>query len=214
MNGCCRVEKAKHAQTMAKRFPYGLPYSFFAINTTYMDQEGMGTTMDSVSYRVADEKWPVFFSNSHVYNFGPFVSRALTVLLPDIRRIFMGKNLILLSFVSLKVFVWNYNMGEVWQNIFEKLYGNMRATGSPRSGFARTGLNSGNNLKSIWEELDVAHRPSDKRVGLIHLNLMGSVNRFFDLEKLPGILPGLMSEFIKAQSTNNPFEVDFTKYRK
>ena len=100
-------------------------------------------------------------------------------------------------------------MGDIWQNIFGKLYGNMHATSTWSSGVH--GHGSSNIVKNVWDELKVSPRESDKRVGLLHINLMGSIDRFFDLEKLPEILPGLMAEALKYQT--KPYEVNFTKYR-
>ena len=114
-----------------------------------------------------------------------------------------------------QIFLWNYNMGEVWENVFGKLYGGMYATGSRGQQWnVRARGNSDNLVNSVWEDLSVSSRPNDKRVGLLHINLMGSINRFYDMEKLPEIIPGLMAQAMKVQSGGVGYEVAITKYRK
>lgn len=98
-------------------------------------------------------------------------------------------------------------MGQVWQNIFGKLYS--AATGSrPQQDRGR------GNVHSIWDDLNVSSRPKDKTVGLLHLNLMGSINSFYDIEKLPDMFPSLMARAMRAQSSGNGYPVSFTNYRK
>ena len=100
-------------------------------------------------------------------------------------------------------------MSEVWQNIFGKLFGRLtNKYESASSGRARESIG---NMKGIWDELNATSRPADKRAGLLHINLMGSVNRFINLEKFEESIPALMTEAIKYQS--KPYEVSVTKYR-
>ena len=96
-------------------------------------------------------------------------------------------------------------MGDVWQNIAGKLYGRL----SPKS----PGKSSESiaNLEGIWDELNATPRPADKRAGFLHINLMGSINRFVNLEKFEESIPTLMAEAMKYQ--NMPYEVSVTKYR-
>jgi hypothetical protein len=42
---------------------------------------------------------------------------------------------------------------------------------------------------------------------------MGSINRFYDMEKLPEIIPGLLAQAMKVQSGGVGYEVAITKYR-
>ena len=105
--------------------------------------------------------------------------------------------------------MWNYNMGDIWQSIFSKFYGRLQSKYEWMSPMkARESLT---NLKSIWDELNATPRPADKRAGLLHVNLMGSINRFFNLEKLEQWIPEWMAEAMKYQTT--PYEVSVTKYR-
>jgi hypothetical protein len=109
----------------------------------------------------------------------------------------------------LQVYLWNYNMSEVWQNIFGKLFGRLtNKYESASSGKARESIG---NMKGIWDELNATARPADKRAGLLHINLMGSVNRFINLEKFEESIPAMMTEAMKYQ--NKPYEVSVTKYR-
>ena len=55
-------------------------------------------------------------------------------------------------------------------------------------------------LKGIWDELNVAARPADKRTGLLHINLMGSINRFINLAKLEDQIPKYMANMMKYQN--------------
>ena len=103
--------------------------------------------------------------------------------------------------------MWNYNMGDIWQNIFGKLYGRM----SPKYESSSRSHESIGNLKGIWDELNATPRPADKRAGLLHINLMGSINRFINLEKFEESIPSFLAEAMKYQ--NMPYEVSVTKYR-
>ena len=84
--------------------------------------------------------------------------------------------------------MWNFNMADVWQTIFGKIYG------SNKSGEKMAAL------KGIWDELNVAARPADKRTGLLHINLMGSINRFINLAKLEDQIPKYMANMMKYQN--------------
>ena len=171
-------QKARVAWPMVKPAPFGLPYSFSDIRSSYLE-EGIAVMMHTPSFRVADEHWPVFLANRYFYKLGPFSADALSV------------------------YLWNYNMSEVWQNIFGKLYG--------RLSYSKDRESMVGELRGIWEELNASPRPADKRAGLLHIKLMGSINRFFNLEKLEQIVPTVLAEAMKYQ--NMPYEVSVTKYR-
>ncbi|KZR96547.1 Uncharacterized protein APZ42_009054, partial [Daphnia magna] len=78
----------------------GLPYSFADIRSSHME-EGVAVMMYTPNFRIADERWPVFLANRFYYQLGPFSAEAGSV------------------------YLWNYNMSEVWQNIFGKLFGRL-----------------------------------------------------------------------------------------
>ena len=96
--------------------------------------------------------------------------------------------------------MWNFNMADVWQNILGKMYGSTSKSGEKMAA-----------LKGIWDELNVAGRPADKRAGLLHISLMGSINRFINLAKLEEEIPKYMANIMKHK--NAPYEVSVTKYR-
>lgn len=73
------MEKANHALELTKPAPSGLPYSFFDIRSSHMEQ-GFGIDMDTVNFRVADEQWPVFLCKRYSFQFGPFISHPLKVI--------------------------------------------------------------------------------------------------------------------------------------
>ena len=100
-------------------------------------------------------------------------------------------------------------MADVWQNIAGKLYGRLSPRYDARS-TARARENA-NHMNSIWDELNATPRPADKRAGLLHINLMGSINRFINLEKFEESIPSFLAEAMKYQ--NMPYEVSVTKYR-
>lgn len=178
------IKKANVAWPMVKPAPFGLPYSFADIRSSHME-EGVAVMMYTPNFRIADEHWPVFLANRYYYQLGPFSAEAGSV------------------------YLWNYNMSEVWQNIFGKLFG--RLSNKYETMSSRKAGEKVENLRGIWEELNATPRPADKRAGLLHINLMGSVNRFFNLEKLEESIPSLISEAMKYQ--NKPYEVSVTKYR-
>lgn len=74
-------------------------------------------------------------------------------------------------------------MSDVWQNVWDKIY--LGSTTSKGDNIEK--------LKAIWDELNVTPRPADKRAGLLHFNLMGSINRFIDLEELGKSIPALFA---------------------
>ena len=63
---------------MVKPAPFGLPYSFHDIRSSYLD-EGLAVNMDTC-IRVADQHWPVVLASRYFYQFGPFTSEPLTVI--------------------------------------------------------------------------------------------------------------------------------------
>ena len=73
-----RIEKASVALPMLKPVPFGLPYSFADIRSSYLD-EGIAVMMHTPSFRVADEHWPVYLANRYYYQFGPFSADAGSV---------------------------------------------------------------------------------------------------------------------------------------
>ena len=85
--------------------------------------------------------------------------------------------------------MWNFNMADVWQNIFGKIYGSTSKSGEKMAA-----------LKGIWDELNVAGRPADKRAGLLHISLMGSINRFINLAKLEEEIPKYMANIMKHKN--------------
>ena len=64
---------------MAKAAPFGAPYSFMDIRSSYMDDEDFGIYMVTPHFRVADEEWPVLLVNRYFYHFGPFATDSLSV---------------------------------------------------------------------------------------------------------------------------------------
>lgn len=98
-------------------------------------------------------------------------------------------------------------MSDLWKNLIGKLYGSV----NPRQSAARAGADSVRKLAGIWEELNPTPKPADKRAGLLHINLLGSVNRFIDLERIEEMIPRLMAQ--AALYKNTPLEVSVTKYR-
>ena len=63
---------------MVKPAPFGLPYSFADIRSSYLD-EGIAVMMHTPSYRVFDEHWPVYMANRYYYQLGPFSADAGSV---------------------------------------------------------------------------------------------------------------------------------------
>lgn len=147
---------------------------------------------------VADELLPVYFANKYVYQFGPSVVDPLTVNI-DYLLIYVT---IFQTFKLLKITMYNYNMGDIFSGIMEKIYGK---SASPLSSKARENTE---RLRSIWDSLNVAARPADKRAGLLHVNLMGAIDRFLDLENIDETLLSFV-----AKSTDKPIPISITKFR-
>ena len=96
-------------------------------------------------------------------------------------------------------------MDDVWQNVFGKLFGRL----TPKYDTDKRSTEKKKTLKGIWDELNVTRRHADKRVGLLQLNLFGSINQFINVEKIYEFFPALFSTSMKSQS--KPF--DLTKYQ-
>ncbi|KAI9554120.1 hypothetical protein GHT06_019392 [Daphnia sinensis] len=170
------IKKATIAWPMVKPASIDQSYFFPDIRSCYLD-EGIAVMIHNPTYRVSDEQWPVFMASRYFYQLGPFSAEALSV------------------------YLWNYNMSDIWQSVWDKIYlGSMT-------------LKEDNieKLKAIWDELNATHRPADKRAGLLHFSLMGSLNRFIDLEKLGKSIPALLASITKFE--NKPYEVSVSKYR-
>lgn len=106
-----------------------------------------------------------------------------------------------------QLYFWNYNMGGIWQNFFGKLYGKV---------FPQYEMNQNTNeysdvLRGIWDELKVTPRPADKRAGLLHVHLMGAINRVLNFERLEQMMPTFIADVMKFQV--RPYEVSVSKYR-
>ncbi|KAK4007450.1 hypothetical protein OUZ56_012607 [Daphnia magna] len=92
-----RIKKATIAWPMVK--PASTDQSFFFpdIRSSHLDQ-GIAVMIHNPTYRVSHEQWPVFMANRYFYQLGP------------------------LSAEVLSVYLWNYNMSDVWQNVWDKIY--------------------------------------------------------------------------------------------
>ena len=100
----------------------------------------------------------------------------------------------------LEVYVWNYNMEEFWTTLFGRLTG--------KSLDSKVTLDV---LKQIWDEIKPSRRPADKPTGFIHVKLMSSISRVFDLLKIEKDAPKWMGEMMSYNA--KPFPVSFLKYR-
>lgn len=72
-----RAEKARIALANAKPAPFGWPYSWSDIRSSYLMEEDMSVMMHSPMWRISDEQWPVAMGNSYFYQLGPFTSTPL-----------------------------------------------------------------------------------------------------------------------------------------
>lgn len=172
-------EKARGAVALAKPHTYGMPYSGSRIYSSTM-KEGISAMTHTPMWRISEEHWPVLLGYRLHNRVGPFTS------------------------TPIQIFLWNYNMSDLWQNIGGLLSGQRSRTTfkTPTSDW---------NLNQIWEELKIERRPSDKRTGLLHINLLGSINRVIDLEQLAKSIPSWMSKATKLQTVG--VDVSATKYR-
>ncbi len=108
--------------------------------------------------------------------------------------------------------MWNFNMADLWQNLFSKFYGKI-STKYDAMWSEKKGDKKEDVIKGIWEKLKAATKPGDKRAGLMHINLLGSVNRFINLESLEEEIPKFMAETMKNNEAKKPLEVNMIKYR-
>ena len=106
--------------------------------------------------------------------------------------------------------MWNYNMADVYQNVFAKIYRGFNpkyeAPWAERKGGDKNGI-----VKSIWDELKASAKPADKRAGFLHINLLDSFNRFINLEKLDEMIPNYMAEAMRSRSLSS--DISITNYR-
>ena len=65
-------------------------------------------------------------------------------------------------------------MVDFWQNLFTKLYDGLSVQYDvPLT--EKKGGKKGNAIKSIWEQLRDSAKLGDKRAGILHINLLGSI---------------------------------------
>ncbi len=95
--------------------------------------------------------------------------------------------------------MYNFNMGDLWRSVFTKLSG------------ASWTEKKGDSITNIWNQLKVSAKPSDKRAGLLHIDLFGSIQRFVNLESLEEEIPKFLADSLKYQKV--PYEINLTKYR-
>lgn len=101
-------------------------------------------------------------------------------------------------------------MADVWAKLASKLFGRI----SPKYSALWTESMSGvkeESLTKIWDELKATPKPADKRAGILHISVLGSIDRFINLEKLDELVPQLMADAMKKPSA--PFDCGITKYR-
>ena len=68
-------------------------------------------------------------------------------------------------------------MEEAWNRFIAFLSG--RSASKPSDPFPPTSY-----LDEIWKQIKAARRPADQRLGALHFNLLGSFNRFYDLQEM------------------------------
>lgn len=105
--------------------------------------------------------------------------------------------------------MWNYNMADVYQNVFAKIYRGVNAKYDALWAERKDGDKNG-ILKGIWDELKASAKPADKRAGFVHISLLDSINRFINFEDLDEMIPNFMAENMKS---NQPSDISITKYR-
>lgn len=100
-------------------------------------------------------------------------------------------------------------MEETYQNLLGKIYGNL----NPKYGaeFAEKRDNKVPALTKLWEALNAAGKPADKTAGILHINLLDSIHRFFNLEKLEDSIKDMFFDSAKDKSSSK--SLSFTKYR-
>ena len=108
--------------------------------------------------------------------------------------------------------MWNFNMMDLWQNLFSKFYKGVPVKYDAMWSELK-GSKKGDVISGIWEQLKAMAKPGDKRAGLLHINLLGSINRFVNLESLEEEIPKFMAETMKNHEAKKPLEVNMIKYR-
>ncbi len=108
--------------------------------------------------------------------------------------------------------MWNFNMADLWQTLFNKFYRGVSVK-YDASWSEKKGDKKGDIIKGIWEQLKTSAKPGDKRAGLLHINLLGSINRFVNLESLEEEIPKFMAQTMKNNESKKPLEVNMIKYR-
>ena len=108
--------------------------------------------------------------------------------------------------------MWNFNMMDLWQNLFSKFYKGVPVKYDAMWSELK-GSKKGDVISGIWEQLKAMAKPGDKRAGLLHINLLGSINRFVNLESLEEEIPKFMAETMKNHESKKPLEVNMIKYR-
>ena len=106
--------------------------------------------------------------------------------------------------------MYNFNMADFWQNLFTKFYMGLSVKYDAMWS-EKKGGKKGDAIKGIWEQLKASAKPGDKRAGLLHINLLSSIDRFVNLESLEEEIPKFMADLVKYQKV--PYEISLTKYR-
>lgn len=73
-----RSKKASVNLLTVKPSPFGIPYSFYDIQSSSLD-EGIAVMMPTISIRDSTQKFPVYLSNVYFYQLGPLNREPFTV---------------------------------------------------------------------------------------------------------------------------------------
>ena len=101
-------------------------------------------------------------------------------------------------------------MEDVWNQMLDRLSGNIIRQTPHIAATIVSGTTS--DLKNLWKQFGPERRPVDKRLGIFHARLMGSIHRIIDLEKEFQNFPKTLADLMSSIKVGLP--VRWAKYQK
>ena len=106
--------------------------------------------------------------------------------------------------------LWSYEMEDVWNQMLDRLSGNIIRQTPHIAATIVSGTTS--DLKNLWKQFGPERRPVDKRLGIFHARLMGSIHRIIDLEKEFQNFPKSLADLMSSIKVGLP--IRWAKYHK
>jgi len=158
---------------MVRPWTSGYSWSGSSIHTRYTEEES-GVFTHYPSWFHGGDNLPVAVGLRRISKFGPM----------------------LISPVQL--FIWNYNMGEVYGKLYQELTGDKPELPINRANRAAP---AGPRLSELFEQLKPTTKPEDKRTAILHANFMESMHKIVDIKEFIEMVPRYLDELMTGADT-------------